>query len=169
MWLLGQFIVLMACVFFVGYSYKLYFLPDIQAKVSFQQINCFMISKKLTTHGHAAYQYRPDFLISYHVKGVQYNRWVSNNGLDMSFSRHRKATESQLQQFTVGKTYTCWYHPLNPSVAILIPRHHWLSDFFLMFPAVIFVMTLYFFIRNVLRLTQRHKAQAGTQIKKKKK
>ncbi len=26
----------------------------------------------------------------------------------------------QLDQFTIGKTYPCWYDPLNPNVAVLV-------------------------------------------------
>jgi hypothetical protein len=166
--LIGQIIVLLICIGYIQYIYTANILPDKEAKESYQQSQCFLTSKKLSSKGHIVHQYRADFLISYQVNGVQYNRWVSGNGLDMSFSHNASDQEDVLSEFDVGGNYNCWYNPNNPQLAILVLRHNWLSTFPLMLPSVIGVITLYYLLKNIAQLIASVKAGIGEKREEKK-
>lgn len=150
--LIGQFLIVIACVIYVDFLYLSNILPDKKAKESYQQTSCFVISKKLSSKHHLYRKYRSDFLVSYHVDGVQYTRWVSGNGLDMSFTRNVGELGNILAQYDTGKTYPCWYDPNNPQSAILVARQNWLSIFPLMLPAVIGLIAFYCMLRNLSRV-----------------
>jgi hypothetical protein len=154
--LVGQFIVLLVCLSYVHYVYTFNILPDKEAKEDYKESSCFLISKKLSMKGRFIQSYRADFLISYNVNGVQYNRWVSGNGLDISFSKDQAAQKNILSQFDVGGTYPCWFNPDNPSLAVLVLRYNWLSTFPLMIPFIIIVIVFYYFIKNLYTLTSKH-------------
>ncbi len=150
--LIGQVIVLVLCVSFIAHVYRVNILPDKEVKETFTETTCFVISKRLSSHGHLLHEYRADFLISYNVKGVQYNRWVSGNGLDMSFAQNKSAQSDLLSQFTVGGSYPCWFNPSNPPISLLVQRHNWLSTFPLMIPSVLGIIILYYLIKNLIIL-----------------
>ena len=154
MLLIGQIIVLLICVGYVDYFYYKNIYPDKRAKEMFQQTTCTLLNKKLNIQQDQTdeLRYRADFLVSYVVAGTQYKRWVSGNGLNTIFTERRVPKEEVLSRFTVGGTYACWYDPDNPSVAILVMRHYWFSTFPLIFPALIGVITFYFFLTNILDL-----------------
>src|SRR5580704_13667659 len=122
--LIGQLIVLIMCISFIEHVYTYNILPDKEAKENYTETTCFLISKRLNTAGHIIHKYRQDFLISYNVNGVQYNRWVFGNGLDMSFHQNQSDQEDMLSQFDVGGSYPCWYNPDNPQLSILVLRHN---------------------------------------------
>lgn len=172
--LIGQFIVLLMCLSYINYVYTGNILPDKQAKETFKQTSCFLVSKKLSNKGRFFHSYRSDFLVSYNVNGVQYSRWVSGNGLDISFAHNQIEQEDILSQFDVGGTYPCYYNPDNPQIAILVLRHTWMSTFPLMLPSVIFVIVLYYFFKNLFTVmgsvssTTRTVVKEGKKTKKKK-
>jgi hypothetical protein len=153
--LVGQFIVLIVCLAYLQYIYQSDILPDKEAKTNYRQTECFLISKKLSGEGHLLRRYRADFLISYHVNGVQYSRWVSGNGLDTSFNSNETEQEDILTQFEVGVTYPCWVNTTNPQLAILVARHNWFSIFPLIIPSIIAVAVLYFMCKNFYILLNR--------------
>lgn len=151
--LIGQLIVLLLCLTYIGYSYFVDIIPDKAIKQHFQSTTCFLTSKRLTSHGFFLFRrYRAEFLITYNVNGVQYNRWVSGNGLDNELTRNESEQEDLLSQFEVGRTYQCWYDADNPHISILVPRHNWVSIFPLMIPATIGVIALYFVLRSLFLL-----------------
>lgn len=147
--LIGQFFVLCLCVGYIQYIYEVNILPDKTAQDVFQQTPCFLISKKLSTKGHFWKRYRADFYISYNVSGVQYNRWISGNGLDKGFASNESAQEDILSQFEVGGTYTCWYNAESPQQVLLVFRKNWFSTLHLIIPAALAVVTLYYFLKNL--------------------
>jgi len=150
--LLGQLVVLIFCIGYIEYVYYTNILPDKNAKDTFQQTDCFILSKRLSTKGRVIHQYRADFLISYTVNDDQYNHWISGNGLDISYSRNREQQETILNDYSIGGNYPCWYSPENPELAILVLRHDWLGTFPLMVPSVVGVITLYYFLKNLFQL-----------------
>jgi hypothetical protein len=150
--LIGQVIVLLACVTYIEFVYTTNILPDKEAKESYNEASCFVISKRLNAQGQFAENYRADFLISYNVNRVQYNHWVSGNGLDMKFTQNRTGQEKILSRFDVGGTYPCWFNPKNPEVSILVLRHNWLSTFPLMIPSVISLIIIYYLMKNLFEL-----------------
>lgn len=150
--LTGQVIVLLLCITYIEYVYTFNILPDKEAKEAYSEASCFVISKRLNAQGQFAGRYRADFLISYNVNRVQYNRWVSGNGLDMKFSQNRVAQEKLLSRFDVGGTYPCWFNPKNPELSVLVRRHNWLSTFPLMIPSVMSVIVVYYLFKNLFEL-----------------
>lgn len=150
--LVGQFIVLVGVIGYIEHVYTANILPDKQAKETYQMTDCFLIGKKLTTRGRLIHGYRAGFLISYNVNGVQYNRWVSGNGLDISLTQNAAEQENILSRFYVGGTYPCWYDPANPQLSILVMRHDWLSTFPLIVPSIVGVIAFYYFLKNLLQL-----------------
>jgi hypothetical protein len=150
--LIGQFIILFLCIAYTDHFYWANIAPDKEAKAYFQQTSCFLINKKLSTKGRILDRYRADFLVSYQVNGVQYNKWMSGNGLDHSFSTDRIAQETTLSQYQVGSTYPCWYDATDPQIALLVMRHNWTSTFPLILPAIVGIVTLYYFLTNLFSL-----------------
>ena len=150
--LIGQCIVLIMCIAYIEYIYTANILPDKEAKESYRQVDCVLISKQLSTRGHLIHTYRADFLVSYNVGGVQYNRWVSGNGLDASFTQNEQEQEDILSQYEIGGTYPCWYNPTNPQLSILVLRHNWLSTFPLLVPSVVATIMLYYILKNLFQI-----------------
>lgn len=128
MWLIGELLVLLSCVFYLIHIYATEINPDLYANTRYKTTHCFIIKKRLSTKGYLYERYRSDFFVSYHVDGVQYNRWVSGNGLDPAYHRDESGEEDQLTQYDIGMTYLCWFNPRDPQVAILIKRHNWLPQ-----------------------------------------
>lgn len=153
----GQFIVLILCLIYFEYLYKVNISADKKAAASFQQTDCFIISKKLNIKSHFINRYRADFLISYNVNGVQYHHWVSGNGLDSSFNQNQGAQEDILTRFDVGGTYPCWFNPEKPHIAFIVKRHNWLSAFPLILPFLLGSITLFYFMKNVIELLRKSK------------
>lgn len=167
--LMGQFFVLLFCFLYIDYVYLTNIRPDKLAKETFQETQCFVVNKKLSAKGHLTHKFRADFLISYNVNGVQYNRWVSGNGLDMSFSGNGTEQGDMLAQYEVGNTYPCWYSPDNPQIAVLVMRHSWTSMFPLLVPAVIGAILLYYFLKNLAQLTGMATVKTRELVREKKK
>ena len=150
--LLGLLLILIACALYMDFTYSSDILPDKQAQKTYLKTPCFLMSKKLSTKGYFIHTYRANFLVSYVVNGVKYKRWVSGNGLDMTFNRDEVDQEDTLSQYDVGETYTCYYDSANPQNAFLVERHNWLSIIPLIVPALIFIIAFYYFIRNIYKI-----------------
>ena len=150
--LIGQLMILLISAAYIGHVYESNIYPDQKAKAYFQQTDCFLVSKRLTTAGRLIHRYRADFLISYSVGSVQYNRWVSGNGMDLAFSQHKNEQETILSQYNVGRTYSCRYNPDDPQVSVLVMRHNWVNLFPLILPALVNVIALYFFLNSLFQL-----------------
>jgi hypothetical protein len=149
--LIGQLLVLLLCLGYVYYVYNSYVKPEKQISQIFLKTECFLLSKKLSTHSRIFHQYRADFRVSYEVNNVQYTRWVSGNGLDHSFTSDETLQEETLAQFDDGGTYPCWYDPEEPGVVVLVKQYHWTFFFSLLISGVIFIICLYYFLRTLFR------------------
>ncbi|RDI41706.1 DUF3592 domain-containing protein [Aquicella lusitana] len=163
--LIGQFVVLVICIGYIEYFYTTRLLPDKRAQAVFNSADCFLVSKKLNTRNYPKHVYRADFLVSYNVNNVQYNRWAFGNGMDRSFSESKGEQEAILARYEVGKTYQCWYDPEDPQLVVLVMRHDWRVTFPLILPAVVAVIMLYYFLTNAVGLM----GMMGTVISKRKK
>jgi hypothetical protein len=97
-------------------------------------------------------KYRADFRVSYSVHGVQYNKWVSGNGLDYSYIHDKDTQEDILSQFQEGGSYPCWYNPDNTAQIVLVMRHSWSSTFPLMIPSAIAMLMLYYFFQTLFQV-----------------
>ena len=144
-----QLTVLTLAVVSIGFLYKKYVLPDQITKLNFQVTNCQILSKKLSTSPGMVEEYRADYLISYIVGAIQYNRWVAANGLDDSYDLEKERQDELYNRFKVGATYNCWYDPKNPEIAILVSRHNWLGILPILIPLTIVIVVLYGIFRNL--------------------
>lgn len=171
---IGQVIILVFCISYIQLIYNNNILPDKEVNDNYSVANCTIVDKKLETKGRVLHTYRADFLVSYAANGVQYNRWVSANGLDLAFSSDRVTQESELSQFNKGDDYSCWYNPADPQIAVLVLRHNWLSTFPLVVPSVIALIVSYYMMRTVaeilaiMAVKTRDKARERKEKKKKK-
>lgn len=147
-----QLVVVLLCAGYIEYIYYADIYPERQVKKVFTPADCSIINSRLSQKGDSKIKYRADFLITYNVKGVQYNRWVSGNGLEMLYSDDRGLQEELLGKYTAGNTYTCWYNPLLPQVSVLVAKHNWHSLLPLLIPFVIGVIALLFFFKSLLQL-----------------
>lgn len=147
--LLGQFVIIVLCVFAIFYAYQYRIIPEKEVNQNYQKIDCTIINKKLATQENNGKKYRADFLVNYTVGGKKYDAWISANGLDHSFVSDRLSQEHELNQFEENKTYVCWYQPNNLRQIVLVPRHDWTSLYPLFFPTLILIITLYYFFRTL--------------------
>lgn len=150
--LIAQLFVLLAMIGLFNFIYVTYVLPDKQVEILFHPTECFLITKKLTSKGHFARRYQAGFLVSYQAKGAQYNRWVTGNGLDKSFTFNPALQTSILAQYLIGNRYTCLYNPKNPEDVILVPRRNWFTAYPLLLPAAIGSIMIYYLLKNIFFL-----------------
>jgi hypothetical protein len=148
----GQFLVLAFCVVYLDFIYISNIRPDQLASQNFVKTDCLIMSKKLSTTGNYVRRYRADILINYRANGVQYNRWVSGNGLDASYAFSNTNQELILSDYKNGGNYSCWYDPKNPEVALLVMRHTWYVMLPLIIPAFVGMIAFLFLLKNGLVL-----------------
>lgn len=149
--LIGQLLALFICLIYIYYVYTIHIYPDQQAR-DFNPVTCSILDKKMSVHDSWTPSYRADFLISYNINGVQYNRWVSANGFDRSFQTNGGEEEETLAQYAIGAQYTCYYNPDDPQTSVLTIREDWLATFPLMIPAVIAILVFYYLFLNLYSL-----------------
>lgn len=149
--LLGQFFISLLAFIYLDYVYLANIRPDQLAKQEFVQTDCLVMSKKLSTKGKIIRRYRADFLVNYHANDVQYNRWVSANGLDMAHTIRNNTQQKLLSDYENGRNYPCWYNPENAEEAFLVPRSDWLS-LPMVLVALIGLAAFILFIKNVVLL-----------------
>lgn len=136
-------VVFIFSVYLTQYIYRTNIYPDKQTIQYFQPMSIFLINKQLSVDEGFVQGYRADFLITYNVKGVQYNRWVSGNGLDASYDWDRRKQEAILEKYQVGRTYVSWYDPRHPQFSAFVLRHDWRAMFLLMSAVLLGFFTLY--------------------------
>lgn len=146
--LIGQIFALLICIGYFNYFYYINIYPDQQVRENFVPSECLIVSKNLSSKSGFIRKYRANFLVTYNYNGVQYNRWVSGNGLDMSYISNRGEQENLLAQFNEGGTYECWVNPEEPDTSVLVLRQHWLLTTPLILPSVISIIVLYYLLMN---------------------
>jgi hypothetical protein len=147
-----QFLILLSSFIYADYLFLTNIRPDQRIESSFIQTECLLMSKKLSTKGKFFRRSRADFLVNYHANGVQYSRWVSGNGLDMSYGRSGPSQEMLLAEYKIGGNYACWYNPENTEEAVLLQRKGWSLISPLMLPALIGFAALILFMSNGWKL-----------------
>jgi hypothetical protein len=164
----SQLIVVLLCVLYITHIYTMNILPDKQAKETFDETRCTILSEKLEVKGRVFHRYRADFFITYTVDNKPYALWVNGNGLDISFTQNKREQEQIISLFDIGEMYPCWYNPENPSMVVLVQRHNWRSTFPLMVPSVVGVIAFYYMLKSFFLFFGEAK-QRSRQIKKIKK
>jgi len=150
--LVFQLVVILLCASYIEYTYYTDIYPERQVKKVFTQTDCTIINERLSQKGNVITQYRADFLISYNVKGVQYNRWVSGDGLEMLYTPDKSSQDKLLVKFQVGQTYSCWFNPLLPQVSVLVAKNDWRPALPLFIPLVIGLIALYGLFKNIFQM-----------------
>ncbi len=148
---LVQIFILIICIEYTQIIYNNDILPDKEVKENFLQTACTVVSKKLSEKTRLVHGYRADFLISYTVNNIPYQRWVTGNGLNQSFFHEQELQEQTLNQFELGSSYTCWYKPEAPQIAVLVLRHNWVSTLPLIIPTFIGLVAIYYILKNLLQ------------------
>lgn len=148
-WFVCQLIVLLICIWFIQYIYQGDIRPDEVVEGTFSETICKVDDKKLTEDP-TGKAYRPELLLSYEVSGTGYQRWITANGLDPSFKSDRILQQNQLNRYTIGSTYPCWYDPSAPQVVVLVFKQEWFSTLPLFFPIVIALAMLYYMLRSII-------------------
>lgn len=152
--LIGQILVVIACLGYIEYTYLTEIVPDQVVSETYEIADCQVTDKSITMRSGIVNRYRADFQINYIASnGQEYNAWVSGNGLDTSFTNDRDSQEEMLQEFSVGETYPCWYNPESPELVVLMLRHSWSSTFSLFIPSIILLIVIYYLTRNAFFLT----------------
>jgi len=92
--------------------------------------------------------YTPDFQFAVQTAN---GRTYSADGYDQlnSSSSDQQGEQAIVDQFTVGKTYPCWYDPANPSQAVLTRQFDW---FFLFIPALFLFIGAIFLIFGIVSM-----------------
>jgi hypothetical protein len=143
------FIVLGGIFVLLSIALVIFFESTVSEVQSYQAGNCTITAKQLlqeeqrkthTNNGHTSTTmttvYVPDF--QFMVQTADGHSYAAR-GYDAfgTFSTDRSSQQALVDQFTVGKTYPCWYDPVNPTRAVLTRQFNWF---------VFFIPGLFFFI-----------------------
>ncbi len=115
-----------------------FFVSTISQLQKYQAGYCTITAKQLlqqeqqethTSNGHTyktmTTVYVPDFQFT--VQTADARRYAAR-GYDAlrTFSSNQSDQQAIVDQYTVGKTYPCWYNPANPTQAVLTRQFNWL-------------------------------------------
>lgn len=136
--------VFFALLFFGGLAFLAaviawYVIPDFRANNSFAKTQATVVNKRLEPRGPSDQQLvRPDVKIAYQVHDRAYEIWTYDiaglHNMPAAYSSDREAQQAKLDRFVVGKTYDCWYDPLDPKTAVLVRGYDWLAWVMLLLP-----------------------------------
>lgn len=154
---IGLFLIVLCSFIYIDYTYFRLIHPDLLAKSTFKETECFVMSKKLSTKTGLWKTYRADVLVSYSVEGVQYNKWVATNGLDKTFTRDDTGEVSKLARYQVGGRLPCFYRPDSPGTVLVAFRDTWSLVSPVILPGVLGVLALLLFIKSSWRIIKKAK------------
>ncbi len=118
-----------------------FFMSTISQLQKYQAGYCTITAKQLlqqeqkethTSNGHTyttmTTVYVPDFQFT--VQTANARRYAAR-GYDAlrTFSSNQSSQQAIVDQYTVGKTYPCWYNPANPTQAVLTRQFNWFVFF----------------------------------------
>ena len=94
---------------------------------------------------------RPDFQFTVFTSN---NHSYSAEGYDILGSTSSNQSEQQaiVDQYSVGKTYPCWYDPTNPTQAVLTQQF---NAFIFFIPAIFFIVGGLFLIVGIVTAFRR--------------
>jgi hypothetical protein len=115
------------------YSFRL-----IRINTVFKQATCTLVSKNLKVSSDSdGTTYKPEFTYNFTVDGRQYTGTVYE---PVNHSSSQNRAQNELNKYQVGRTYTCWYDPLNPTDCVLTKNTGWS----ILFPVIFGGMFLLF-------------------------
>ncbi len=100
------------------------FVPQWQANRDYVEGRCMLLDKRVERRfeHRAGVSYGPQVLVRYTVKGKEYKTWTLG-AVDSSTSIQALAFASDLDRFTIGQEYPCWYDPADPS-RVMVSRDY---------------------------------------------
>jgi len=147
----------------VAVALVIYFVSIFSQLQGYQAGQCTITAKQLlqrqkeqkevsssngTTHTHTTTTtvYQPDFQFT--VQTTDGRRYAAR-GYDAfeSASSDRANQQAIVDQYTVGKTYPCWYNPARPAQAVLTRQFNWVL---FIIPGVFFFVGGMFLIVGIL-------------------
>lgn len=165
-----QLIILIGCVAYLYFVYYADIYPNQHLKETYEQTTCKIDDAKLVTTGQWLQRYRVDFLVTYTAQSAPYTRVpTTSGGLNSTFSTDETTQRALLQQFVVGSSYPCWYHPSNPRLVVLKIKQHVSSSFPWFVPVTIAIVMIYFLIISLIKLIvllYTHFKKSSCQLKK---
>lgn len=136
--------VFLALAFFIGSGFTLHYvtslvIPEWRANNEFRPTTCTVVRFRLSEqHWLGSTNYRPEFLIVYHVDEQPFQAWTYD--IAQLSSGDREAKEAVRDKFQIGGEYTCWYDPANPSTAVLVRGYSWSAWSVLLVPIALVVL-----------------------------
>ncbi len=93
--------------------------PEWRVNRQFVQTDCVVLAKEvgISEADGAPPRYRPDITIRYEAGGKEYHSTAYD--ITRHYSENRQAVQQVVDSFDVGKTYPCWYDPLDPATAVI--------------------------------------------------
>jgi len=158
------FIVLGGIFVLISIVLLVFFMSNVSQLQKYQSGNCTITAKQLlqeeqrkthTNNGHTTTTlttvYVPDFQFTVHTAD---GHTYAARGYDSlgTFSADRSSQQALLDQYTVGKTYPCWYNPANPTQAVLTRQFNWFVFFI---PGLFFIIGGLFVIIGFVLLRKR--------------
>jgi Protein of unknown function (DUF3592) len=159
------FIVLGGIFVLISIVLVVFFVSNVSQLQRYQAGNCMITAKQLlqeeqhkthTSNGHTSTTtttvYVPDFQFT--VQTADGRRYAAR-GYDAlgTFSSDRSSQQALVDQYTVGKTYPCWYDPANPTQAVLTRQFNWFVFFI---PGLFLFIGGLFVIIGFVLLRKRH-------------
>jgi len=159
------FIVLGGIFVLISIILLVFFVSNVSQLQRYQAGNCMITAKQLlqeeqhktrTSNGHTSTTtttvYEPDFQFT--VQTADGHKYAAR-GYDAlgTFSSDRSSQQALVDQYTVGKTYPCWYDPANPTQAVLTRQFNWFVFFI---PGLFLFIGGLFVIIGFVLLRKRH-------------
>jgi hypothetical protein len=109
--------------------------PEWKANHDYVQGRCMVLNKRLAEKSDDdGTTYRPELLVRYTAGGREFQEWAYDAA--RVFSGGRAGRQAELDGFTVGQQYPCWYDPDDPAQVVLVRGHSWSSYAALIAPLI---------------------------------
>ena len=96
-----------------------FIIPEWRVNHEFVETTCTVRDKELgRTSGDEGDIFRPEIQIEYEIAGRKYV--TKTYDITGAYSSGRDDKQAILDQFEIGRTYPCWYNPLDPNTAVLV-------------------------------------------------
>lgn len=158
------FIVLGGLFILISIALFVFFVGSFSQLQRYQAGSCTITAKQLrqekerhtrTSNGHRSTTtttvYAPDFQFT--VQAADGRRYAAQ-GYDAlgTSSSDRNGQQAIVNQYTVGKTYPCWYNPANPTQAVLTREFNWFVFFI---PGLFLLIGGVFVIFGIVKILMR--------------
>ncbi|MCA9101210.1 MAG: DUF3592 domain-containing protein, partial [Planctomycetales bacterium] len=118
-----------------GWGMHAQLIPQWRANHSFVAAECIVLKSRVATDAvEEAATHWPEVLIQYTVDGESHTAWTYD--IARTGSRDEASALAATAAFTAGQSYTCWYDPADPNVAVLVRGYTWSSIWLVALPTL---------------------------------